>query len=123
LDERDEPAGHASIGADQPWKALRKNFVRTGWRRTDEFAYGEHQKHIAASTGQIGDRSLIAPMNAHRGLVALWTGHTWSMTRYANDEFSGTGMNGSDHDSSGKVQNGRQQGCLFGFHEEKTPER
>jgi len=103
LEECDKPPGHASIGLDQPWQALCKNLVRAGRGATDEFAHRAHQKYITTRTGQIGDRSLIVPMHASRELVALWTRHARSMTRYTNDEFGDTGMNGGDRDSSGEV--------------------
>src|SRR5450759_1811938 len=102
-DECDESPGHACIGLNQPRKTLRKNFAWACWCATDEFAHGEHQQHVATCTGQIGNRPLVVSVDASRGLVALWTGHTCRMTHYANDEFSGTGMNGGDRDASGEA--------------------
>jgi hypothetical protein len=39
-----------------------------------------------------------------------------------NDEFGGTRMNGRNGDSSREMKDGGELCCLFGFHEEKTPD-
>jgi len=116
LDEHDEPWGHASIGADQPWKALGENLVRASRGATDEFPHREQQQHVATGTGQIGNGPLIVPVDARRDLMALWARHAWSMAPHANDELSGTGMNRGERDCSREVQDGGEPRCLSGFH-------
>jgi len=112
--ERDEPAGHACIGLHQSREPLRENLSWATRGATDEFAHGQSQDHIAASTGQVGDCSLILPMNAVRKLMTLGTRHACGMTGQVYREFAGTGMNGGDRHSGWQVEHRCEESHLSG---------
>jgi hypothetical protein len=87
-----------------PGKRSEKNLAWAHRGATHEFAHGEHQDHVAAGTRQVCHGTSIPPMDASRGLVALWARHGGMAAGHVNDEFVHTWMHRLDCHTNRKMK-------------------